>query len=284
MTALTSDRQARDYYVLDNAWEHARRRLTLLEQCSDPGTIRRLQSLGVKPGWRCLEAGAGAGSIARWLCSQVGPTGRVLAVDLDTRHLDQLDEPNLEVAQLDLRTETLPRNAFDLVHTRALLAHLPQREQILDALVAALRPGGVLLVEDVDHFPVHAAESPLHTEVFGAYLDGAVRAGAAKDWARRLPTELRRRGLRDIRVDCEVPLFEGGAAHSEFWRLTLAQARDLVLTEGISPHRLAEWDRQLDEPGRWFPGLAHVAACGRRDDWPLEASHPRYGCVFAVSR
>lgn len=284
MTTVTSKVPAQDYYVFDNAWEHARRRLTLLEQCFDAGTIRRLQSLGVQPGWRCLEAGAGAGSIALWLCSRVGPSGRVLAVDLDTRFLDHLDEPNLDVAQLDLRTDELPRDTFDLIHARALLMHVPQREQILDALVAALRPGGVLLVEDVDHFPVRAAESALHAEVFEAFIDSAVRAGMARDWARRLPTELHRRGLRDVRVDCETPLFEGGSTYSTFWRLTVAQARDLVIAEGISPQRLDEWDRHLGEPGRWFPSMALVAACGRRDDGQPNFSDPRYRCVFATSR
>lgn len=139
----------------------------------------------MQPGWRCLEAGAGAGSIARWLCSQVGPTGRVLAVDLDTRFLDHLDEPNFDVAQMDLRTDELPRDTFDLVHARALLMHVPQREQVSDALVAAVRPGGVLPVEDADHFPVPAAESRLHAEVLGAAIDSAGGAGMAKDWARR---------------------------------------------------------------------------------------------------
>ncbi len=54
------------------------------------------------------------------------------------------------------------------------------------------------------------------------------------------------------------------SVHAEFWRLTVSQARDLVVTEGISPQRLDEWDRQLGELGRWFPGMAMVAACGRR--------------------
>jgi hypothetical protein len=49
-----------------NAWEFARRRLELLEACHDPGSFRRAAALGVGPGWRCLDAGAGGGSFARW--------------------------------------------------------------------------------------------------------------------------------------------------------------------------------------------------------------------------
>ena len=256
--------RAPDYYVFDNAWEHARRRLTLLEECCDPGTIRRLRSVGIRPGWCCLEAGAGAGSIARWLCSQVGTAGRVLATDLDTRFLDRLDEANLDVQALDLRTDELPQDSFDLIHARALLIHIPQREQILDNLVAALRPGGVLLVEDLDHFSVPALDNDLYSEVLQAFLDSAVRAGMAKDWARWLPSALHRRGLREIWADCEVPVFEGGSAQSEFWRLTVTQARDLVLAEGVSPQRIDQWDGQLGEPGRWFFSAAMVTACGQR--------------------
>lgn len=264
MTATTAPRTP-ERYVFVNDWEHARRRLSLLEQAFDAGTIQRLQAVGIQPGWRCLEAGAGAGSIARWLCSRVGPSGRVLAVDLDTRLLDELDEPNLDVRCMDLRTDELPRDSFDLIHARALLMHIPQREQILDSFVAALRPGGILLVEDADHFPVSAVGGGLYAEVVEAFINSAARAGMAKDWARRLPTELHRRGLRDVWVDCDTPLYEGGSVQSEFWRLSLAQVRELVIAEGISPQQIDEWDSMLGEPGHWFPGTAVVAARGRRE-------------------
>jgi hypothetical protein len=101
------------------------------------------------------------------------------------------------------------------------------------------------------------------TVPFEAFLDSAAWSGMAKDWARRLPIELRRRRLHGIWADCETPLFEGGSPYSEFWRLTLSQARDLVLAEGISAQQIEQWDSQLGGPGRWFPSMAIVAACGR---------------------
>src|SRR5260370_470282 len=54
-------------YPLDNAWEHAQPRLRALERIYDPASTRRLEALGVGPGWRCLEAGAGGGSVTRGL-------------------------------------------------------------------------------------------------------------------------------------------------------------------------------------------------------------------------
>ena len=55
-------------YALDNSWERARHRLSLLEQYLDPMTKRRLTMLGIRHGLRCLEVGAGGGSVAAWLC------------------------------------------------------------------------------------------------------------------------------------------------------------------------------------------------------------------------
>ena len=78
-------------YVLADADHDAERaRLDLLEEAHDPITRRRLSTLGVKPGSRCLEVGAGGGSIARWLGEQVTPSGAVVAVDINTRFLVDL--------------------------------------------------------------------------------------------------------------------------------------------------------------------------------------------------
>ena len=74
-------------YLLDNAGAEAPARLTALAAMFDPGTIRHLESRGVGPGWHCLEVGGGAGSVAAWLATRVGPTGHVLVTDIDPRFL-----------------------------------------------------------------------------------------------------------------------------------------------------------------------------------------------------
>jgi ubiquinone/menaquinone biosynthesis C-methylase UbiE len=70
--------------------EAERQRLALLQEYYDPRTIARLENLGVAAGWRCIDVGAGGGSIAQRLAERVGPTGSVLAVDLDLRLLEPL--------------------------------------------------------------------------------------------------------------------------------------------------------------------------------------------------
>jgi 2-polyprenyl-3-methyl-5-hydroxy-6-metoxy-1,4-benzoquinol methylase len=95
-------------------------RLSLLELLYDP-TTRRRRAI-VQPGWRCLEVGAGRGSMAVWLAEQVGPTGRVIATDVDTAYLRRINLPNLEILEhniLEDSLEALEPGSFDLVCSRS---------------------------------------------------------------------------------------------------------------------------------------------------------------------
>jgi SAM-dependent methyltransferase len=251
-------------YPLDNAWEHAQRRLRSLERIYDPGSTRRLEALGVGPGWRGLEVGAGGGSITRWLCSKVGATGRILAVDLDTRFVADIRAANLDVARLDVTTADLPEGAYDLVHARAVLSHLPQRDDVLDALVASLAPRGWLLLEEPDEYATTALASGPHGEVLAKVAAGLARAGFDPTWARGLPDHLHRRGLADIGAESEVPLIQGGSPLTEVFRLTALQLRERTIAAGVTADQLDEWNALLATPDQWFPGYAVVAAWGRR--------------------
>src|SRR5262249_3142309 len=145
-------------------------RLTLLEQLYDPVSRRRRGS--IQPGWRCLEVGAGRGSMAVWLAEQVGPTGRVVAIDIDTRYLQKLELPNLEVFEHDILEDPLARlggaGSFDLVCSRLMLFHLIGRQEAaIGQMVKCLRPGGWLIDEDAD-WGTAAPVDPAHPR-YGDY-------------------------------------------------------------------------------------------------------------------
>jgi 2-polyprenyl-3-methyl-5-hydroxy-6-metoxy-1,4-benzoquinol methylase len=164
-------------------------------------TQRRLAVLGVSQGWSVLEVGGGGGSIAQWLCRQVGADGHVTATDIDIRFLQEIHEHNFKAISHDITTEDLPEGKFHLVHTRWLLHHLPQPERVIDRMIAALRPGGWLLVEEVDFFPVQTSTSPLYVD-FMLALTSTVVSASGRDclWARALPALVAERGLADVVV------------------------------------------------------------------------------------
>src|SRR5262245_38238895 len=103
--------EERRYFAADAEFNDELERTRLREREMDPATIRRFMALGVSQGWRCLEVGAGGGSIVRWLADHVGSTGRVVVIDIDTRFLEDLDLPNVEVRCQDITSNELEADA-----------------------------------------------------------------------------------------------------------------------------------------------------------------------------
>jgi SAM-dependent methyltransferase len=255
-------------YAFGHEWQRERARLASLERFEDPGTVRHLEALGVRAGWRCLELGAGGGSIAAWLCARVGPTGHVLATDLETKFLAALDSPNLEVRRHDVAAEALPEAAFDLIHERAVLIHLPTRREVLARLVRALRPGGWLLCEDTD-FATFVEGSPVAAvrRVGAAMVELLASRGVDLNYGRRLFGELRAAGLRDVDAEGRVYVMRGGHPSSVLPRFTFERLRaPLVASGAVTEAEVAEALEALGDPEVAVLSHVMVAAWGQRPE------------------
>lgn len=240
--------------------------LQLAESILDAGTIRHLEALGVGPGWRCLEVGAGTGSIAKWLCRRVGPGGRVVATVSKTEFLQPLQETNLEI-RTDIGAGDLETGAFDLVHSRLLLQHLPDREAALERMTAALAPDGVLLEEDMDCSSIVAAGQGwgLFHRAVPALIEVLRETGYVPDLGRELPGLLRTRGFRDVGAEGRVPIAIGDDGAARMWRLTIERCRPRVLERNLLSEE--EFDRLVnlhDNEDFSFHFPVIVAAWGRR--------------------
>jgi SAM-dependent methyltransferase len=227
-------------YMFDQTHERERHRLELFELVRDPASVRRLDRTGVGPDWRCLELGAGHGSIARWLARRTEPDGSVLAIDLEPGQLDDTDEPNLEVRRADLLDIELPARAFDLIHARAVLEHLPDRTRAIARMASWLAPGGWLVVEEVDWLGRAVAE-PSWSSLLGAYDD----ATPPIDWAcgRELVHELTAAGLEVIDADADLDAIAGDTPLAEWYRESFIALR--AAARAADTIEDAEIDRQL---------------------------------------
>jgi SAM-dependent methyltransferase len=237
-------------YALPNEWQLARERLDMLEAAHDAASIRRASALGVGPGMRCLEAGAGGGSFARWLAAR---GAEVVAADMDVRLLEGFDE--LDLWQMDLVRDEIPREAFDFIHTRMVLIHIPEREAVLGRLVGGLRPGGLLMLEEDDIHPVLSLATGAYREAWLAFWEHMRAAGVDAEWARGLPARLGQLGLADVGAEIDGQIFTGGSAAARMWSMTWLQA----LPDETSAGRAA-----LEDFTTWFHGPAKVVAWGRR--------------------
>ena len=240
-----------------------RRRLELLEQCLDPMTTRSLDAIGVEPGWRCLELGGGGGSVTRMLCDRVGPVGRVAAVDLDTRFLDEIDADNLDVLSQNVLTDGIPGDAYDLAHARLLLMHLPTREKFVGEMAAVVRPGGWLLIEDLDMCALPELAEGVFAELLSKAIEAFHMAGATATFGRQLPALFDAAGLEDVEAVCDLMTFRGGSTAAQMFMTSMDQLRPALLAVGATEDLLEGFHAVASDPKNWFTGFAIYSVRGR---------------------
>jgi SAM-dependent methyltransferase len=233
-------------YLLDNSAAAAGDRFGALAELLDPVTFRHVDALGIEPGWRCWEVGAGGPSIPAGLAVRVGPDGYVLATDIDPTWLPA-DAP-YEVRRHDVGTDAPPDGPFDLIHARLVLVHVPRRVEALAAMVSALRPGGWLLLEDADPAlqPRLCPDESGPAEVLANRLRAGFRElmaarGADLSFGRTLPRLLRRSGLTDVAADAYFPITSPACAVLEM--ATIAHIRAGLVEAGLAVD--AEIDQHL---------------------------------------
>ena len=221
-------------------------------------------------GWHCLEVGAGGGTIVEWLCQRVGRAGYVMATDLDTRFLEALTLPNLDVRRHDIVSEDLPEGRFDLVLSRLVLGHIPEREKALRRMLSTLKPGGWLVCEDGDNASV-VLVSPTDTpskELFMKVEQGKDRVMAARGHlycGRHLYGFLCALGLTEVHAEGRVSLLLGGTVETQWKRLSVEQLRkDIINAHGATEAEIEAYFALLDAPNFVAQGFIVMTAWGRR--------------------
>lgn len=234
-------RETEGQYLFPHTWEGEGDRLTALASAFDPITRRHLGALGVGDGWRCLEVGAGTGTIAQWLSELVGPKGHVLATDVSLALMEQrgVAADNLELQRHDILSDPLRERAFDLIHCRLVLEHLPGRLDALAKMVRALAPGGWVVIEDMT-FGTELSGSRRGAAVIGGLIQTLRvllrRNGWDGSFGRRLPIHFNRLGLTEIGAEGTQLVLVGGTQSVEWAIPTFARIRHMLFDDaGVCP-------------------------------------------------
>jgi SAM-dependent methyltransferase len=184
-----------------------RERLRVLSRVQAAPTIRLLSRVRIQPGARCLDAGCGGGDVTLELARIVGPGGDVVGLDRDEVKLElareEAREAGLEnvsyrvadVMQLD------EEGSFDVVYSRFFLAHLSDPAAAMERLVAAARPGGLVVLEDIDFTGQFCHPESRAYRRFWELFPATIRAhGGDPTFGPLLPGLLARAGVRDVDV------------------------------------------------------------------------------------
>jgi SAM-dependent methyltransferase len=268
-------------YIFDNAAEaETAERFANLDALYNFRTFRFLETTGIGPGWHCLEVGGGSGSVAAWMADRVGPSGYVLVTDIDPRVMEQsaYRRPvHMELRRHDIGTDPLPHAAFDLIHARLVLCHVPQRREALATLVAALKPRGWLVIEEFDGCIVDRAipvEDTSEAERFRKVGQALRRLlderGFEANWPRRLYGHLKAAGLMEVGIEGHLAVCEGGGIGAALDAANFAQMRREAVARGLITD--AEIDAvlaRLDAPDFAVFSPVMFTAWGRRPDFAI---------------
>ncbi|WP_213453031.1 class I SAM-dependent methyltransferase [Rhizomonospora bruguierae] len=270
-----------DTYALSNDHELAATHHRLLATLFDRTSFLRVAEIDPR-GARILCVGAGNGAFARLLADQVGPTGAVLATDINP--IPHLDTPHLqlEMSTLDLNDRDDPRIQpgadWSLIHGRLVLCHLPEREAILARLVRALHPGGYIVIQEMDTADIDrvvaCAPTPQDADTYRAYQHAVGQtftdSGTDRGWHRRVHGTLLALGMTDVTTTIDGSYWPGGSPGTQFIAGTLRQLTPKLLERGVEPEVLERVRELLDDPNFVLTGYPLHTTIARR---PTTSSH-----------
>lgn len=236
--------------------------LELVEDEQDPYTHAVIKSFDLPAHPRCLELGAGNGSMARWMHSQLD--GSVIAVDRDLTAAALTPDDSLTLIEADIGDIDFDPHSFDLIHARAILTHLPSRAQLLGRMVSWLAPGGYLLVTDPADFPVASSPHPVVRRMAEVLVAASESMGTDTAWARRYPAQLLEHGLSEVDAECRLRMMRGGNREALMLAGLYRQARPLLLAHGCTEHDVDQVLDLLADPRYVDLPPAVIRAWGRQ--------------------
>ncbi|MEU7058132.1 class I SAM-dependent methyltransferase [Streptomyces sp. NPDC046197] len=221
-------------------------RIDLAALVYDATTIARLRQLGAGPGWRCLDVGAGTGTVARLLLREAG-VAEVVAADRDIRFLRSEPVAGLTALETDVTSDRFAPGLFDLVHARFVLMHLPDPARMVRQLARLLVPGGVLVLSDaVDVTTDDAPDTPYILAMRAMWRGLRETIGTDISWVPHCPRLMLAAGLAPVAAEIHVPPLEPGSPISRFWAGTWARARVAMVGTGLVD------DAGIDEAVIWL--------------------------------
>jgi SAM-dependent methyltransferase len=163
--------------------------------CGNPQAIASL-----KPGETVLDLGSGAGFDCFLAARSVGPTGRVLGVDMTPemiskarKNAEKAGVANVEFRLGEIESLPIPDDTIDVIISNCTINLSPDKPRVFQEAFRALKPGGRIAAADI----VRSAELPPDLASDVAAQCGCVAGAASVD---ELEFMLKTAGFTDIRI------------------------------------------------------------------------------------
>lgn len=232
---------------------------------------RSYELMAVTPGDQLLDVGCGPGIDTVALGKLVGPTGRVVGIDIDEEMLQQADAAAQQAQlsdvikhqQADVAALPFVDNLFDACHAERLFQVLPSnynRHELFAEMLRVVRPGGRMVVVDTDWATasVDYSDAALERRLMSFFASQLRPNGYA---GRQLYAMYQQQSMADIQIEA-FPLLQRDLTQSPFGSWLTSEA----LTAGIaSAAELHDWTHELTtrhERGQFYWSVNLVVVAG----------------------
>ncbi len=245
-----------DTYVLPTGSIGAAR-LLMQDELYGASTRTMMLDRGLRPGMRVLDLPCGTGTVSGWIAQRVGEQGSVVGADIDRDQLWVAQSqcggmPQLEFMEANVYATGFPAGHFDMVHCRLLLCHLQQPMDALREFHRVLKPGGVLVCQDVCFSTCFSSPPSQAYEQSLALARALGKAlGTNYDFGTQLHSAMMQAGFGSLTVSFTQPVFMSGKGKS--WCLdTFAEATPSIIGNELATREeiavlLAEMKRVVDD-------------------------------------
>ena len=230
---------ASDQYVIRGGLE-GRERLRVISRVLHESTTGLFDRIAISRDVACLDAGCGGGDVTMELARRVGARGTVLGIDMDATKIDlaRSEAAASGLLNVDFRVANVGEAefdaAFDVVYSRFLLTHVGDPQSMLERFRGWLRPGGLIVLEDVDFSGYFVyPDSPAFRRYHELYCAAVARKGGDPDIGPRLPLLLRKARFSDVGVSTSQPIGIDGEVKL-LNALTMENIADTVVSLGLA--------------------------------------------------
>jgi SAM-dependent methyltransferase len=212
----------RDYVLGTHDEELAR--LGLQHRVWRPVVSECWQKAGITRGSRVLDVGAGPGYATIDLAEIVGPTGKVTALERSQKFVRHLQDAvherslsNVEIHELDLMTDELPKQDYDFSWCRWVASFVTDRALLVSKLDGVMRKGSIAIFHEYAHYRTWRFSPRLAAqERFAAEVEESWRAaGGEADVGLELPPLLTQNGFV---IRSATPRLYGIRPSDEMWQ------------------------------------------------------------------